>query len=357
MIDVLIVEDSRVTRDYLVYLLEQAGDLRVVGAVESGEAALAFLAHTRPDVILMDIHLPGIDGLETTRRILATDPVPIVVCTASTRFTQVHDAMRALDAGALAVLRKPAGLGDFRAEPEAAAVIEHLRLMSEVKMVRRWPPATGPRTAPRIEPPPGLVPAERGCALVAMGASTGGPPVVATILSQLGSTFPVPVLLVQHISAGFTAGLVEWLGSVAPMPVELARAGVLPQPGRVYVAPDHHHLRLDETGRIDLSRAAPHHGPRPSVGVLFRSVAERYGAQAAGVLLTGMGRDGAEELGLMAAAGALTIAQDERSSVVFGMPGEAVRLGAARHVLPPAQIADLLNAMVRPPRRSRRPHA
>jgi two-component system, chemotaxis family, protein-glutamate methylesterase/glutaminase len=349
MINLLVVEDSRVIRDYLVYVLESDPEIRVVGTADSGEAALVFMGKCRPDAILMDIHLPGIDGLETTRQIMSSTPVPIVVCTASTQFGDVHTAMRALEVGALAVLRKPRGLDDPDAETESAALINTLKLMSEVKVVRRWnrrAPASTLRAASVDEPLPRDV-IGSGAAVVAIGASTGGPPVILQILSALSTAFPVPILVVQHIAAGFTVGFAEWLAAGSGLPVHLAHGGELPLPGHVYVAPDDHHLRVSPRGDIETTRDAPHNGQRPSVGVLFRSVAEHFGSRAMGVLLTGMGRDGAAELKLMADRGALTVVQDEESCVVFGMPAEAIRLGGAKFVFPPHKIAELLTSTVR----------
>jgi two-component system chemotaxis response regulator CheB len=348
MINVLVVEDSRVIREYLVYLLEADPDIRVLCAADSGEAALEFLLKNRPDVILMDIHLPGIDGFETTRQIMSSTPVPIVVCTASTHYDQVHAAMHALEAGALAVLKKPRGFGDPDAEIEAAAIINTLKLMSEVKVVRRWNrlPAAEGLMASAVATPVPLGINGYDTAIVAIGASTGGPPAIFQILSGLSTHFPTPILVVQHISAGFTAGFAEWLGGASGLPVHVTHGGETPLPGHVYVAPDDHHLRVGLRGELETTRDAPHNGLRPSVGVLFRSVAERFGRRAIGVLLTGMGRDGADELKLMADRGALTVAQDEESSVVFGMPAEAIRLGAARFMLPPHKIAELLTTAV-----------
>ena len=342
MINVLVVEDSRVIRDYLVYTVETDPGIRAIGTADSGEAALEFLGRRRPDVILMDIHLPGIDGFETTRRIMSWAPVPIVVCTASAGFDQVHTAMRALEAGALAVLKKPRGFGDPDAE---AAMINTLKLMSEVKVVRRW---NGTAAAARVaaEPMPRRL-IGRDVAIVAIGASTGGPPVIARILSGLSPAFAAPILVVQHISAGFTAGFAEWLATASGLPVQVAQGGEIPLPGHVYVAPDDHHLRVGPRGELQTTGDEPHNGHRPSVGVLFRSVAGRFGRRAIGVLLTGMGRDGAEELKLMADQGALTVAQDEESCVVFGMPAEAIRLGAAKFVFPPHGIAEFLTTAVR----------
>jgi two-component system chemotaxis response regulator CheB len=349
MINVLVVEDSRVIRDYLVFVLESDPDVRVIGTAGSGEAALEFLGSHRPDVILMDIHMPGIDGFETTRRIMSSHPVPIVVCTASTHFEQVHTAMHALEAGALAVMKKPSGLADPDAETESADIINTLKLMSEVKVVKRWNKARAPSAlaAPALVEPVLFDAAGDGAAIVAIGASTGGPPAILQILSGLSTAFPMPILIVQHISAGFTAGFAEWLAGASGLPVHVTHGGESPLPGHVYVASDDHHMRIGPGGELETTRDAPYYGLRPSVGVLFRSVAERFGHRAIGVLLTGMGRDGAEELKLMADQGALTVAQDEESCVVFGMPAEAIKLGAARFVFPPNKIAELLTAVGR----------
>ena len=349
MINILIVEDSRVIRDYLVYILQSDPDIHVMSTADSGEAALVFLGAHRPDAILMDIHLPGIDGLETTRRIMSTAPLPIVVCTASMQFNDIKTAMNALEAGALAVMKKPRGLDDLDAEAESAALIKTLKLMSEVKVVRRWTRSsaavTGTARAVTGQTPSDAV--GHDVAIVAIGASTGGPPIIMQILSGLSPAFPVPILLVQHISADFTVGFAEWLATASGMPVQVALDGEIPLPGHIYVAPDDHHLSVGPRGELQTTQDEPHLGLRPSVGVLFRSVAERYGRRAIGVILSGMGRDGAEELKIMADKGALTVAQNEESCVVFGMPAEAIRLGAVRYVFPPEGISDLLNAATR----------
>jgi two-component system, chemotaxis family, protein-glutamate methylesterase/glutaminase len=251
--------------------------------------------------------------------------------------------MHALEAGALAALKKPRGFGDPGNGAEAG-MINTLKLMSEVKVVRRW---NGTAAAARVAAKPmPRGPIGHEVAIVAIGASTGGPPVLSRILSGLSPAFPAPILVVQHIAAGFTTGFAEWLATVSGMPIHVAHGGEIPLPGHVYVAPDDRHLRVNLLGELQTTRDEPHNGPRPGVGVLFRSVAERFGRRAVGVLLTGMGRDGAEELKLMADQGALTIAQDEESSVVFGMPAEAIRLGAASFVLPPHKIAELLTTAV-----------
>jgi two-component system, chemotaxis family, protein-glutamate methylesterase/glutaminase len=275
--------------------------------------------------------------------------VPIVVCTASIQPSEVHISIRALEAGALALLKKPRGLGDPGAEAAAAAIVSTLKLMSEVKVVRRWnrTAAVATPVAPALVEPAPCDDVGRDAAIVAIGASTGGPPAVLQILSGLSNAFPAPILMVQHISAGFTVAFAEWLATASGLPVHVAQDGATPLPGHVYVAPDDRHLLVGPRSEIETTRDDPHNGLRPSAGILFRSVAERFGRRAIGVLLTGMGRDGAEELKLMADQGALTVAQDEESCVVFGMPAEAIRLGAAKFVLPPHKIAELLTTAVR----------
>ena len=345
---VLVVDDSRVAREYLGYVLGADARIEVVGEVATGEDAVAFVRRSRPDIVLMDLHLPGIDGFEATRQIMATAPVPIIVCTAGTSFHEVKTAMEALAAGALAALRKPVGPTHPDAAADAAALISMLRVMAQVRVVRRWQrPAAGavPAQRPaRIEP---AAVALRSVAVVAIGASTGGPPALAAIMSRLPKDFGAPVLIVQHITSGFTAGFASWLGTETGRPVHVVSGGEMPLAGHVYVAGEGGHLRVSSAGRLEMASDEPPSVHCPSVGVLFTSVAQRYGRRAIGVLLTGMGRDGAAELKVLADAGALTVAQDEASCVVFGMPGEAIRLGGAQLVLSPQAIADLLVRVVR----------
>ena len=170
--------------------------------------------------------------------------------------------------------------------------------------------------------------------------------VLKKILEGLGAGFPVPVLMVQHMSPGFVTGLAEWLQQSARFPVRVAQPGEQIRPGQAYLAPDGLHMGVDRFGRIELSNQAPVNGMRPAIASLFRSVTEFYGPSAVGILLTGMGADGAAEMAVMKAQGAITIAQDKESSVVHGMPGEAIKLGAAAYILAPEKIAELLNALV-----------
>lgn len=340
MIRALIVEDSRSVRELLVRILESDGSVQVIGAVADGEEALAFLENQRPDVITMDIHLPRLDGMETTRRIMASNPVPIVIVSASWRKNDNASVFRAMELGAVAVADKPRGGDSPEARRNAAELLQTVRAMAEVRLVRRKPVPAPP--APLSTRKPTRSPAR----VVAIGVSTGGPPVLRTILSSLPAGFAAPVLVVQHIAPGFLPGMVRWLAETTSFPVQIARRGEVVAPGHAYLAPDNHHMEIDSRHRIVLTSAPPESGMRPAVSHLFRSVLKVYGASAIGVLLTGMGRDGAAELKLLHDAGAVTMAQNEASSVVHGMPGEAIRLKAATYILPPEQIPPLLLKLI-----------
>jgi two-component system chemotaxis response regulator CheB len=342
-IEVLVAEDSTVVRMFLVRLLESDSQIRVVGAVADGQAALDFVAKARPDVVLMDLHMPRMDGFEATRRIMEAHPVPIVICTATARARDVVVTFQAMEAGAIACIPKPLGLEHGGLEAIAAQMLETVRLMSEVKVIRR---TARSRPAPLMPDGAAMpIPAPRSrtrIKVVGIGASTGGPPVLHTILAGLRKDFPLPVLVVQHIAQGFLTGMAEWLSQNTQLQVRIGSHGTVPLAGHVYLAPDNFHMGVGSGGELVLTRDEPESHLRPAVSYLFRTLAQAYGPAAAAVLLTGMGTDGATELRQLRELGAVTIAQDRESSVVHGMPGAAIAMGAATHVLAANQIAAVL---------------
>ena len=343
MINVLIVDDSPTLRHLIRAIFDTDPELKVVGEARNGEEAVAMVARLQPDVVTMDIEMPHMDGYEAIRRIMSETPVPIVVLTSTESDIRLGATYKGVESGALMVVGKPHGLrGD---DPDADEIINVVKAMADVKVIRRrWhipkhpePSAHRNRVSRPIQP---------AYQVLAVGTSTGGPPALRTVLSELPATFSVPVLVVQHISRGFTAGLARWLNETISMRVKLADAGEPLLPGTVYIAPDGVHLQVSPQKKVALLEENPLDGHRPSVTALFNSVAKQYGQAAVGVLMTGMGRDGANGLYAMKQAGAYTIAQDEASSIVFGMPKEAINMGAASEVLALQKIAKRIKELI-----------
>lgn len=343
MIKVLVVDDSATVREFLTHILGTDPQVEVIGTASDGIEALEAVKERQPDVITMDIGMPKMSGLEATRIIMESHPTPIVIVS-GTLDGEGRASFQALEAGALAVLPRPAGIGHPNHEAAAKQLVQTVKLMSEVKVVRRWSRNQEAEQARRVSPPTETWSGRTSVKIkvIAIGASTGGPVVLQRILSGLPKDYPVPVLIVQHIADGFVQGFSEWLTQATGFPVQIAQHDEQILHGRAYIAPDGFHTTVSSHRRIALLDSKPINGLRPSVAALFRSVADNIGPESAGVLLTGMGRDGADELKLLKESGAVTIAQDKESSVIHGMPGEAIRLGAATYVLPPERIAALL---------------
>lgn len=347
MIRVLLVDDSPLALCLLERVLARTPDIRVVGTALNGREALPLVARLMPDVICLDLHMPVMNGLEFTRTVMASTPRPILVVSVSVE-PGAPGVFKLLEAGAVEVLAKPAV---FETEDQrfAAEFAAKVRVVAGVQVFRRRPAVSA--REPAIAPLRAASPK-----LAVLGASTGGPQALLTILRSLPAQFPLPLVCVQHIGSEFLTELLAWLGQATPLTVQLAEAGTYPLPGRVYFPPADRHLEFDGAGRIVLTLGPPLGGHRPSVTVTMKAAARQFGAATVGVLLTGMGRDGAEGLASIAEAGGLTIAQDEATSVVFGMPGAAVALGAARYVLPLEQVAPTLIALVKGGRNASKRH-
>ena len=342
-IRVVIVDDSPTMRNLLVALLESAGGIQVVGAATNGEEATRIVARSRPKVVLMDINMPRMDGLEATRWIMREAPTAIVILSGDASRSETDLTFEALKAGALTLVRKPAMVDGEGGK----TIVQTVRLMSEVPVVRRW--GKGGKRPPQVivEPVPHVLEPEadgrKSLEIVGIAASTGGPEALAMVLRNLPRAFPLPILIVQHMTPGFLTGLAQWLGTQTLLPVKLASQGERVKGGTVLIAPDDYHLQIDSRGIINLSKEASYKGLRPSANYLFKSLAQAYGSRAIGVVLTGMGDDGAEGLRALRLRGGLTIAQDEQSSVVYGMPREAVLHEAADRILSLDSIGLALN--------------
>ncbi len=341
---ILIADDSPTARTLLRHLLESQPDFQVVGVAGDGIEAVRLACSLRPDVATMDLAMPNLDGFEATRRIMQTCPIPIVVVSSLVSPTERSEAIRAMQAGAVAALPRPPGPGTPGAERLARELVDTIRTLSRVKVIQRRILRRTPEPTRMIDPKQRVVPRNR-VQIVVVGASTGGPHALAAILAALRPDFSIPILVVQHITPGFVPGLRDWLDNVCPLQVVVPADGQPIRQGFVYLAPDETQMGVSSLGRIALDAGNRSDLHRPSVGHLFRSAHTAFGPAVAAVLLTGMGHDGAEELVCMDRAGAPTVLQDRATSTVWGMPGEAARLGARSLRLPLDEIGTWLNAL------------
>jgi two-component system chemotaxis response regulator CheB len=339
-IRVLLVDDSALVIELIRRMLAGVPGIVVVGAAGDGAQALQLIPKLHPDVVCTDLHMPIMDGYQLTREIMARHPLPILVLSVSVQAEQEHNIFQALQAGALDILAKPRGAPGPDFGVMAHDLVTKIRILSGVKVSKRRSSATLHRPALAWLAPPQIV---------GLGASTGGPQALERILRQLPASYPLPLICVQHIAAGFMQALVDWLNGCCRIRVCCAEEGLAPQPGTAYFAPDQRHIEVDDAGLLRCSSALVPGGQRPSVDLSFHALARHYGAGAVGVLLTGMGQDGAQGMLDIVRAGGLTIAQDQESSVVFGMPRCAIEQGGARHVLALEQIGPALCALAPPP--------
>ena len=333
MTRVVLVDDAGADRLLLREVLRRDASIEIVGEGVDGDAAVELARRLEPDVIVMDVLMPGTDGFAATTRIMGERPRPIVLVSSAFP-SEAASAVRALAAGAVSILEKPGAPTSEGFDRRARELVRTVKLMHGVNLVRRT--AHG---RPAVVPPTPAGEPGTDVRAVAIAASTGGPRALAEVVGRLPAGFPVPILVVQHIGSGFEPGLVVWLRDETALDVTLARSGMRPEPGQLLIGPAGSHLGLARSGKVELSTAAAIGGHRPSATFLFRSVARAHGEHAIGVILTGMGRDGVAGLGEMHAAGARVIAQDEATSIVYGMPREAIVRGYVDVVLPVEDIA------------------
>lgn len=325
---VLVVDDSPTVRAVLRRLLAQHPDLEVAGEAENGREAVELVLKLRPDVVLMDVEMPVMDGMTAIEQTMRLRPTPILVLTSRANRDRVATAFEAVRRGALEVLPKPESPGGW--ELLARTLPELVRTAARLPAPR--PPLKATRPMPEVTP--------RAVEWILVGASTGGPGALRVFLEALPPTLGVPVAVVQHIAQGFEEGLAQWLATSTGRDVKVAASGEKPPPGSVRLAPGEAHLRLDPQGHLEVdTRTPPRYGHRPSVDVLFESALALRPRTIVAILLSGMGSDGAQGLLQLKKAGAATAVQDESSSAVFGMPKQALELGAAEVALPPEGLA------------------
>jgi two-component system chemotaxis response regulator CheB len=348
MIRVLVVDDSMTVRRHLIEILTREPDLEIVGEAGDGRSAVELTRQLRPDVVTLDLALPDLNGLAATEQIMAHAPTPILIVSGSFNRGEMFDTYHALAAGAVDVLDKPHD-EDTSWETRFVAAV---RMVSRIKVIThlrgrlgpagRSPELRAPRTAALPLPAAGT-----SAEIVALGASTGGPGALVDVIGAIDPRLPVTMVVVLHIGKAFADSFADWLGAQTSRTIRVAQDGdpVDGSPGRVLFAPADRHLMI-ERGRVRLTLDPPRHHCRPSVDVLFESIAVEYGARCTAGLLTGMGRDGATGLLAIRRAGGFTIAQDEATSIVYGMPREAVVCGAADRVLPLHEIGPALEQRV-----------
>jgi two-component system chemotaxis response regulator CheB len=341
MIRVLVADASPAARRVLLDAFATDPEIVVIGEAADGGGVIALTRQLRPDVVVMDIDMPSMNGFGVTKQIMIEVPTPIVIVSGASSTRQVELAMLALRAGALTVLSKLAEPAFGIDREERQRFVAAIKAMAQVKVVRHWPAReVVERQRQMLDSVP-----QAHRKIVAIAASTGGPAAIQGLLSQLPTEFPAPILVVQHIATGFIAGFTAWLNTVCSLRVKVAENGEALVARTVYVAPDSRHLGLSSNWTVQLSNAPAIGGFRPSATFLFQSVAQVAGRAVVAVILTGMGRDGVDGLSLVRGRGGFVIAQDEASSVVFGMPAAAIAASQVDAVLSLPAIAPRLREM------------
>lgn len=346
-IKVLIADDSLVSRNLLIWLIEREPGMKVVGIARNGEEALRQAIALKPDVISMDVEMPVMNGIEATRMIMGKAPLPVVIATTRYKAGETMLAMEVLAAGAVAIVGKPSGPGHVDHERQAKQYLRTLRAMAGVKVVRRRSTSKDPTIIDQDILRHDVIQEKKPkYRVLVIGASAGGPEGVQTLLKHLPENFPLPVAIVQHIDIRFAEGFGHWLANTTGKQVELVTSTVPLRPSKIYLTSLAQHLEILDKDHIGVTNGPAQGGHKPAVARLFDSARRVFGKEVIAVLLSGMGHDGAAELKSLRLAGAYTIIQDEQSCLVFGMPGEAAKLGAHRIALPPMAIVKHISQLL-----------
>lgn len=345
-VSVLVADDSPICRQLIADALKKDAELEVVAFAENGQEAIAKAQQLRPNVITMDVDMPVMDGLQAVEAIMAEWPTPILVLTADPRSQAPELTCRALELGALALQVKPA----LDAGPEAWNLAREVKLLSSVKVIRhlRGYQKKAAKAAPSTSAPADAAAFSASpIGLVTIASSTGGPQVVHKLLSELPGDFPAPIALVQHINAAFAESLAGWLAASSKLKIKVAKDGEPLVPGEVLIAPPNLHMTIPARGRVQLRPGEPRDGHIPSASSLMESAAKTYARRTVGIVLTGMGADGADGMAAIKAAGGRTVAQNQESCVVFGMPGAAIAKGAVEQVVHGDEMSAVLLRLAR----------
>lgn len=350
MIRVVVVDDSPFLCRLMTSHLQSEGDIQVVGTALNGERALKLVEELRPNVVTLDLDMPGWDGLETLERIMRARPTAVVMVSGVSR-AAASQTIKALDLGAVDFIPKYVPGVDLDPEALRRDIVSKVRVAARVKVIRSLSRGTRPETKSDADPAakPALDRYATPLGIVVIGASTGGPLAIRELLGELPADFPVPIVVVQHMPGSLIGVLARQLDRQTSLRVREAGDGDKLEAGLVLVAPGDRHLLLARQSRVELANGPKIGGHRPSVDVSMQSAAQGFGSRACGVLLTGMGSDGALGLGSIRQRGGATMAQDEASCIVFGMPQRAIERGAAQHIASPAELGRILRRLCRLP--------
>lgn len=324
---VLVVDDSALVREMVSSILIEEQNIEVVGTASNGVEAARMARTCKPDIITMDLNMPVMDGFEATETIMEETPTPILILSSSIDSNDVINSMKSLAAGALDVMEKPGAGRDW--QRMGRLLREKVRLLSRVKVTQR----TKASRRRYISLDQQQDKAARHYSIIGIGVSTGGPGVLRQMLKKLPEDFSPGIVVVQHMTDGYTQGLADWLDNECSIRVKVAEDGERVQDGTVYIAPDRYHIRIAPGRKIRYDDSPATGGHKPAADVLLKSIAATCGASAIGIILTGMGKDGAEGIKQIKDAGGFTMAQSQDSCVVFGMPRVAIELGGVDKIL------------------------